>query len=84
MIYNYTDNYQFSTRLAIDDKPIEVINSTSLLGTIKTDDLRWDQNTKEIVRKSNANGVLGMFRKFKKYWPVCNCVTEILGCLRQL
>ena len=54
MIFNYTDKYQFSTRLNIDGEPIEVIDSTRLLGTIITNDLRWDLNTSHIVRKSNA------------------------------
>ena len=30
MIFNYTKNYQFTTRLAINDKNIEVIDSTRL------------------------------------------------------
>ena len=54
IIFNYTNNYQFTTRLAINDKRIEVIDSTRLLGTIITNDLSWDANTAEIVRKSNA------------------------------
>ena len=31
-----------------------MINSTRLLGTILSDDLRWDLNTKNIVKKANA------------------------------
>ena len=31
-----------------------VIDSTQLLGTTITSDLRWDSNTKKIVRKANA------------------------------
>ena len=54
MIFNYTDKYQFTTRLSINDKPIEVINSTRLLGTIITNDLKWDENTANIVKKANA------------------------------
>ena len=54
MIFNFTDKFQFSTRLAIDDEPIEVISSTKLLGTIITSDLRWEENTSHIVKKSNA------------------------------
>ena len=54
MIFNYTDKYQLSTRLSIDGEPIEVIDSTKLLGTIITNDLRWDRNTSNIVKKSNA------------------------------
>ena len=50
MIFNFTDKYQFSTRLSIDDEPIEVIDSTKLLGTIITSDLKWEQNTAHIVK----------------------------------
>ena len=54
MIFNYTRNYQFTTRLCVNDKPLEVINSTRLLGTIIQDNLLWDLNTAELVRKANA------------------------------
>ena len=54
IIFNYTDNYQFTTRLSINDKNIEVIDSTRLLGTIISRDLRWDLNTAAIVKKANA------------------------------
>ena len=54
MIFNFTDNYQFSTRLSISGEPIEVIDSTKLLGTIITSDLRWEENTAYIVQKANA------------------------------
>ena len=55
MIFNFTDKYQFSTRLSINDNPIEVIDSTKLLGTIITNDLKWEQHTAHIVNKSNAS-----------------------------
>ena len=54
MIFNYTDNYKFTTRLSVNDKPLEVITSTRLLGTIVSDDLSWDLNTAKIVQKANA------------------------------
>ena len=54
IIFNFTEKYQFSTRLSINDKPIEVIESTRLLGTIITDDLKWEENTAHIVKKANA------------------------------
>ena len=54
MLFNFTQKYQFSTRLAIDHENHEVIDSTRLLGTIITNDLRWDLNTAHIVKKSNA------------------------------
>jgi hypothetical protein len=54
MIFNYSTYKQFTTRLTVNDHPVEVINSTRLLGTIITDDLRWDKNTAHIVKKANA------------------------------
>ena len=54
LIFNYTNNYQFTTRLSINDQPLEVIKSTKLLGTIITDSLSWDLNTAGIVKKANA------------------------------
>ena len=54
LIFNYTDKYQFTTRLRINDKMIEVIDSTKLLGTIISDNLCWDLNTANIVKKANA------------------------------
>ena len=34
MIFNYTEDYQFSTRLYMEDNLVEIITSTKLLGTI--------------------------------------------------
>ena len=54
MIFNFTDKYQFTTRLRINNEPIEVIDSTKLLGIIITNNLSWDQNISSIVKKANA------------------------------
>ena len=54
MIFNYTDNFQFTTRLQVKNKNVEVLKSTKLLGTILLDDLTWDLNTRSIVKKANA------------------------------
>ena len=53
MIFNFTENFQFTTRLKLKSENVEVINNTKLLGTIITDDLKWDLNTKSIVKKAN-------------------------------
>ena len=42
MIFNFTEKYQFGTSFSIDGQPIDVIDSTQLLGTTITSDLRWD------------------------------------------
>ena len=54
MIFNYTEKYQFSTRLHLNNEMIENLQSTRLLGTIISDDLTWNLNTLNIVTKANA------------------------------
>ena len=51
MIFNYTNNHQFSTRLSVNEKNIQVVENTKLLGTILSDDLKWDLNTDQIINK---------------------------------
>ena len=54
IIFNFTENFQFTTRLRLKGEPIEVIEKTRLLGTMITRDLKWDLNTSTIVKKANA------------------------------
>ena len=54
MIFNFTEKFQFTTRLMLKNETIEVIDSTRLLGTIISNDLKWDLNTAMIVKKANA------------------------------
>ena len=65
MIFNYTDNHKFTTRLKLKNENIEVINSTRLLGTILTDDLRWELNISNIVKK--ANGRMQLLQKVASF-----------------
>ena len=52
MIFNFTD--KFTTRLKLKNENIEVINSIRLLGTILTEDLKWDFNTSNFIKRANA------------------------------
>ena len=49
MIFNFTDNHQFGTRLQMEGNNLEVVKNVRLLGTIFTEDLSWNQNTAMIV-----------------------------------
>ena len=51
MIFNYTDNFQFSTRMNINGEHFYTIEKTKLLGTIITNNLKWDDNTRETIKK---------------------------------
>ena len=55
MIFNFTNKYKFSTRLKIDEETIETVPNTRLLGTIIEENLSWDLNTANVVRKANAS-----------------------------
>ena len=52
MIFNFCQDYQFSTRLYIGNSLLDTIHETKLLGTIVTSDLKWNSNTNMLVRKA--------------------------------
>ena len=52
MVINYTDNYQFNTRLSINENILEQVTETRLLGVIINDRLTWHGNTEFIVKKA--------------------------------
>ena len=52
MLFNFTKNYQFKTRLKLNDENIEIVNKSKLLGTIITDNLTWDENTDYLIKKA--------------------------------
>ena len=54
MIFNFTQNYQFTTNLSHNGDDMEIIEETRLLGTIITDDLKWHKNTESLVKRANA------------------------------
>ena len=53
MVFNFTNNHQFTTRLSVNNENIQVVDNTKLLGTYITNDLKWDLNTSELVKKAN-------------------------------
>ena len=52
LIFNFTKKYQFTTKLSVNDVELDVPKEAKLLGTIITDNLKWDRNTEELVKKS--------------------------------
>ena len=52
MIFNFTDEYQFATRLYLENALLENLNETKLLGVYITSDLTWTKNTEMIVIKA--------------------------------
>ena len=85
MIFNFTDNFQFSTRLELKGKNIEMVDSMKILGTIVRSDLSWDDNCELLIKKVNARmqllrGVQGFGASIEEMvhlWTVfCRSVLE--------
>ena len=54
LIFNFTENYQFSTRLSLNNQNIEFVNQMKILGTIVDSSLSWNTNCGNIIKKVNA------------------------------
>ena len=56
---------QFTTRLALSGENVEVVSQTKLLGTIIENDLTWNSNTANLVKRANARMIL--LRKLSEF-----------------
>ena len=52
MLFNFSKNYKFNTRLALEGENLEQVHETKLLGLKIRDDLSWKSNTSELTRKA--------------------------------
>ena len=58
MIFNFTKKYKFSTRIQMNDKLLEIVNDTKILGLIISNDFSWRKNTDNLIRKANARRII--------------------------
>ena len=65
IIFNFTKKYQFSTQLELEGEKLETVTEAKLLGTIVSNDLKWDRNTDLIVRKANKR--MELLRKISNF-----------------
>merc|ERR1712129_212108 len=52
MVFNFSTNYQFNTRLHLDGRLLEQVHEAKLLGLVIRDDLSWKSNTGFIIKKA--------------------------------
>ena len=52
MIFNFSKKNQFTTKLSVNNVDLEIVKEAKLLGIIITSDLKWNKNTKVIVKKA--------------------------------
>ena len=75
MIFNFSRNHQFSTRLELSGEILEIVNDTKLLGTVISNDLRWEKNTQNIVKKANRR--MEILRKISNFGASYNDLKTI-------
>ena len=54
MNFNFTRNFQFSSRQEVDGEVLETISETKLLGVMLNNTLTWESNTRFLVKRANA------------------------------
>ena len=52
MVFNFSHENQFSTRLQLEGKLLDTIDETKLLGTIITSNLKWRKNTEFLAKRA--------------------------------
>ena len=52
MVVNFTEKFQFNTRLSLENQHLEQVRETRLLGVVINDKLTWHSNTEFIVKKA--------------------------------
>ena len=55
MIFNFSTNKQFATKITLNGEVLHTVNEQKILGTILTSDLSWDRNTENLVKAANAS-----------------------------
>ena len=65
MIINFTDKYQFSSRMQLNNMNIDIVDEMKVLGTIITNKLSWNENTTNLVQKVNKRMLL--LKKVQKF-----------------
>ena len=65
MIFNRSKKFQFTSDIRLKGQKLNVVDETKLLGTIITNDLKWNRNTLIIVK--NANSKMRMLQVAAKF-----------------
>ena len=83
IIFNFTQNYKFTTRLDIDGQPLQLVDKTKLLGLVLTSDLKWSENTESLIRRANAR--MEILRKMSSFnAPVPDMLTAYKTFIRSI
>ena len=64
ILFNPTQIYDFQPGLTVGNNDLEYVDQMKLLGLTLTSDLKWEENTVEMVKKANKK--LWMIKRLKK------------------
>ena len=53
ILVNFTDNYQFTSRLEVKGETVEIVDKMKILGVTITNKLNWNENTAILIQKVN-------------------------------
>ena len=54
MIMNFTEKYQFHTRMKLKGQNVELVEKMKILGTVITNQMSWNENCTLLIKKVNA------------------------------
>ena len=83
MIFNFTNDHQFSTRLEISGNPVEEVSNTRLLGVQIDSSLSWQSNTDLIVRKAYRRMIM-LHKLYSFAVPVADLVEIYILYIRSI
>ena len=75
MIFNFTEDFQFATRLFLENNLLETVTETKLLGTLVTSDLKWSRNTQMLVSKAYKRMII--LQRLSKFNPPTKDLIDI-------
>ena len=65
MTFNFTNNYQFTTRLSLNKNNIEIVDQMKILGKIINNQLSCNENCNALIRKVNSR--MQLIRELHKF-----------------
>ena len=65
MVVNFTTNYQFTTRLNLNNQNIDIVDKMKILGTTINNKLDWNENCRNLILK--VNKIMVFLRKILSF-----------------
>ena len=83
MIFNFCKEYQFTSKIQIENEEMEIVSQTKLLGVIVNNKLTWDDNTKYLVQRANSR--LRLLHKLSSFSvPIADLINIYILYIRSI